>query len=388
MPTTKERVLLVDDEPQILLALEDLLSDYYVVLKSETPEGALDVMRADSEIAVVITDQRMPLMNGDEFLRKIGDGSHALRIMVSGFADLPAVLRAVNEGDVCAYVTKPWDEVDLLRKVQTAVGQFRLAQELEYERRLLRDLMDNSPDGIYFKDVDLRFLRANAAFAKGIGRKASEELVGRRLSELSGVESDAAAVEIEDRWVLQERRPILDSVRKQWRAGKHYFTSETKVPITSASGSPIALVGISRDATERVKTSQELRDREAAHQQQTRILSSILEARGDGVVVIAHDGRTLLRNAEANRLLGVTARDVSAQAWPETYGLRLVEGKTPLSVEDNPLCRAMNGESLVQMELAIDNPIVAGMIVALTAAPLRDAGGAIIGAIVLLRAVR
>ena len=384
MQMTKEHVLLVDDEPQILLALEDLLSDDYTVFKSNTPERALDLMRADSEIAVVITDQRMPLMNGDEFLRKIDDGSHALRIMVSGFADLPAVLRALNEGEVCAYITKPWDSEDLLRKVHTASGHFRLARELEYERCLLRDLMDNSPDGIYFKDIDLRFLRANVSFAKGIGEKTPEALVGRRLSEILSADSEAAAVEAEDKWVLRERRAILDSVRKQWRAGRHHFTSETKAPIRSPSGSAIGLVGISRDATERIKTSQELRENEAGLQQQTRILNSILDVMRDGAVAITRDGRTLLCNTEARRLLGVVARDVPAEAWPETYGLYLVDGKTPLSVEKNPLCRVMNGEPLVQMQLCINNPVSTGTIVAVTAAPLRDAGNAIIGAILLL----
>src|SRR4051812_39440998 len=120
MQPAKQHVLLVDDEPQILMALEDLLGDDYTIFKSETPQHALDLVHQNGEIAVVITDQRMPQMNGDEFLSKIGDRSRALRIRVSGFADLPAVLRAVNDGKVYAYVTKPWDEGDLLSKVRTA----------------------------------------------------------------------------------------------------------------------------------------------------------------------------------------------------------------------------------------------------------------------------
>ncbi|MEI9948824.1 MAG: PAS domain-containing protein [Pseudomonadota bacterium] len=64
--------------------------------------------------------------------------------------------------------------------------------KFEYERRLLRDLMDNSPDGIYFKDVDVRFLRANAAYARGIDGRTPEALVGRRLSEILGADSEAA----------------------------------------------------------------------------------------------------------------------------------------------------------------------------------------------------
>ena len=383
----KERVLLVDDEPQILTALEDLLGDDYTVFKSESPERALDLVRQDHDIAVVITDQRMPQMNGDEFLRRIGDDNHALRIMVSGFADLPAVLRAVNEGKVYAYVTKPWNEEELLHKVQSAAEHFRLAEELEYERRLLHDLMDNSPDGIYFKDSDLRYLRANASFARTIGTFDPSELVGRRLSEVLDDKAEAVAAEEEDRHVLRERQPILDAIRRHQRSGRAYFTSETKAPIKSKSGDAIGIVGISRDVTERVRTSEALRESEALLQQQTRILNSILDGMGDGVVVTARDGRTLLRNKEASRLLGVAARDVPASAWPQTYGLYLNDGVTLLPVEQNPLRRAMDGDPLVQLEICVRNDVIAGAVVAITATPLKDPSGEVTGAIALLRDV-
>ncbi|HEY8947098.1 MAG TPA: response regulator, partial [Polyangiaceae bacterium] len=256
MQPLKQHVLLVDDEPQILTALEDLLADDYTIVKTQTAERALDLVREDQDIAVVITDQRMPQMNGDEFLRKIGDQSQAVRIMVSGFADLPAVLRAVNEGKVYAYVTKPWDEEDLLHKVQVAAQHFRLAQQLEYERRLLRDLMDNSPDGIYFKDAELRFLRTNGSFARTLGRSSTDELVGRRLSELLGQSAELAADEEEERRILTQRKPVIDVVREHQRGGRRYFFSETKAPIRSAAGAAVGLVGISRDVTERVETSE------------------------------------------------------------------------------------------------------------------------------------
>src|SRR4051812_5539176 len=153
---TKARVLVVDDEPQILLALEDLLSDDFTVLKSETPERALAVLHDDPNIAVVITDQRMPRMTGDELLAQMVDAA-AVGIMVSGFADLPAVVRAINEGKVFAYVTKPWNAEDLHFKVTKGVEHFRLARQIERERKLLAGLMNSSPDGIYFKSKGLDF---------------------------------------------------------------------------------------------------------------------------------------------------------------------------------------------------------------------------------------
>src|SRR5260221_497927 len=143
---SKERVLVVDDEPQILVALEDLLSDDFTILKSTTPEGALKTIEQDPNIAVVITDQRMPRMTGDELLARMPRAS-AVGIMVSGFADLPAVIRAINEGKVFAYVTKPWNPEDLRVKVAKGVEHYKLARQIVHDRHLLADLMNSSTDG-------------------------------------------------------------------------------------------------------------------------------------------------------------------------------------------------------------------------------------------------
>src|SRR5688572_12306989 len=132
----KRRVLLVDDEPQVLVALEDLLSDEFCVLKAQSGEDALNLIRGEPEIAVIITDQRMPRMTGDEFLSRLEEHG-ATRILLTGYADLSAVIRAVNEGKIFAYVTKPWNADDLWLKVHNAAEHFQLAQELNAERQRL-----------------------------------------------------------------------------------------------------------------------------------------------------------------------------------------------------------------------------------------------------------
>ena len=130
MQAEKQRILLVDDEPQVLLALEDLLGDDFAVLKTASPEEALEMVANDRDIAVVLSDQRMPQMTGDELLARIDASSDAKRILVTAFADLSAVIRAVNNGKLFAYVTKPWNPNDLVLMVQKAADHFRLTQEL------------------------------------------------------------------------------------------------------------------------------------------------------------------------------------------------------------------------------------------------------------------
>ena len=148
----RQRILLVDDEPQVLVALEDLLSDDYVVLKTESPEKALRIVNSEGNIAVVVSDQRMPVMTGDELLSKLATSCDAARILVTGYADLSAVIRAVNDGKIFAYVTKPWSPDDLRMKVHKAAEHFRLATELAYERQLLSSILDSMEDGVVALD--------------------------------------------------------------------------------------------------------------------------------------------------------------------------------------------------------------------------------------------
>jgi diguanylate cyclase (GGDEF)-like protein/PAS domain S-box-containing protein len=244
----KARVLVVDDEPQVLVALEDLLSDEFVVFKADSGERALRVVESEPDLAVVVTDQRMPKMSGDEFLSRLEGRSDATRMLVTGFADLGAVVRAVNEGRIFAYVAKPWEPGDFRLKVQRAAEHFLLAQELAHERRLLRDLMDNTPDGIYFKDAELRYLRANRPIGERAGTEAAA-LVGKRLSEVLANDLEVAAGEAEERRLVEQGVAVLEVTRSQVSNGSVRWYSESKAPIRQPSGEIVGLVGVSRDVT-------------------------------------------------------------------------------------------------------------------------------------------
>ena len=169
MQFAKERVLLVDDEPQVLMALEDLLDEDFVVMKTASPERALEIVHENPDIAVVISDQRMPRMTGDELLAQLGTSSDARRILVTAFADLSAVIRAVNNGKIFAYVTKPWNADDLRGKVRKAAEHFRLAQELARERRLLSSILASLNDGIVVADRAGKCLLFNPQAEKILG---------------------------------------------------------------------------------------------------------------------------------------------------------------------------------------------------------------------------
>jgi len=286
----RKSVLLVDDEPQVLVALEDLLSEEFTVLKTESPATALRLVEQEKDIAVVVSDQRMPGMNGDELLTRLHQSCDATRILVTGFADLSAVVRAVNEGRIFAYVTKPWRPEELQLLVRKAAEHFRLAQELAHERTLLHDLMDNTPDGIYFKDRQLRFLRTNRAYARGLGSASSDALVGRRLNDILGPYSaEALNVEAEERRVLAEGTSLQDVVHEFRQSAGTLHLSETRAPIRAPNGETIGLVVISRDITARVEAEAALRRAE-----EQLLHSQKMEAIGQLAGGVAHDFNNVL----------------------------------------------------------------------------------------------
>ncbi|MGH8042174.1 MAG: response regulator [Rudaea sp.] len=113
------RILMVDDEARILRALRALLREH-TTFATTNPLEALALARKH-DVDVVICDQRMPEKTGVEVLREIRE-SHprALRILLTGYSDLKAVLGSVNEGEVFRFVNKPWNNTELRKLVATA----------------------------------------------------------------------------------------------------------------------------------------------------------------------------------------------------------------------------------------------------------------------------
>jgi len=104
------RVLFVDDEPQILNALKrGLMDEPFESLFATSGEMALKML-AENEIGVLVTDMRMPGMNGLELLKRVKEPYPDLvKIVLSGYTQLPQVLATVNQGDIFKFITKPWD---------------------------------------------------------------------------------------------------------------------------------------------------------------------------------------------------------------------------------------------------------------------------------------
>ena len=143
------KVLLVDDESSVLSALQRLLRKEPVEVSTCTsPEEALGMIPAGG-FAVILSDQRMPRMDGPHFLEKVREISpDTVRILLTGHADVQAATEAINRGAVYRFLTKPWDDAQLCQVMREAVAQFQLVSE----NRRLQEL--TSKQNLELKDLN------------------------------------------------------------------------------------------------------------------------------------------------------------------------------------------------------------------------------------------
>jgi len=123
-------VLYVDDESANLVAFKATFRRLYNVYTATSGAEGLELLRGHPDICVVLSDQKMPNMTGVEFLNKVYDKyPFLIRILVTGFADIEAVVNAINQGKVFKYLTKPWNFDTLNDSIEEGFQVFNKAKE-------------------------------------------------------------------------------------------------------------------------------------------------------------------------------------------------------------------------------------------------------------------
>ncbi|PZO54785.1 MAG: adenylate cyclase [Phormidesmis priestleyi] len=145
--TAKHTILVVDDEPDNLDLLYRTFYRDFKVIKAQSGQDALEMLASEGDIAVIISDQRMPGMSGTELLRLTADRyPNSIRVMLTGYTDVEDLVEAINEGKVFKYVTKPWEEDDLRTVVNQAVDTHSVlnARTQELNRVLRQETLLNA----------------------------------------------------------------------------------------------------------------------------------------------------------------------------------------------------------------------------------------------------
>ncbi|POF62131.1 Blue-light-activated protein [Novacetimonas maltaceti] len=322
-------ILVVDDEPEILVALTDLLEDAFSVVSTTSPVEALEILAQRNDVDVIVSDQRMPEMGGDVMLARAREISDAQAILLTGYADIGAVAAALNQGRISFYSHKPWDPDALRAMIVQAADYHRLERELRTERQLLHGLLNNLRAGLGFKDAQGRFVRINRQAADFYDRDIADCL-GQREEDLCDPVLLPALRAAEERMRAEGRDEAAVELPPQVGRAHGRWREFTRVVLEDGESPDVYSVVINRDITRQQEMEGRLRQAEK------------MQALGTMAGGIAHDFNNLL-----TAVLG--SLELAHEMLPEDEGavLRLL---------DNATAAARRGASLTRRLLNFSRP--------------------------------
>lgn len=217
----RNKILIIDDEPANLRLLRRVLGDEYETFAAQSGPEGLAILK-EQEICLIITDQRMPEMSGVQVLEASQSiRPDAIKILLTGYTDIQALIDAINSGNVYKYVQKPWDAEDLKLTVRRAVETYDLRRRNEQlviqlqgalaqmealslgTIRALADALDAKCD--YTSGHSLRVSRYAVTIGKKIGLTDAE----MRDLELAGILHDIGKIGVPESILWKPSR--LDS---------------------------------------------------------------------------------------------------------------------------------------------------------------------------------
>ena len=247
---------------------------------------------------------------------------------------------------------------------------------LAYERDLLRMLLEHSPDPIYFKDIESRFIKCGRAISKHLGITFASEALGRTDFDFYTEEHARPAFECEQQ-IIRTGQPVIGLVEKEtWRDGRETWVLTSKMPLRDKAGAIIGTFGITKDITKLKVAEREL-------EKEKEMLAVTLRSIGDGVITTDVRGRIVLFNQVAEHLTGWTATLAAGRSLEEVFCARgpeggetnaqllqrVLAGETPPPARDTVLTERSEGARHISQSFA----------------PIIDHEGRIIGVVLVLR---
>lgn len=321
----KDKILIVDDEEKLLKLFARQLQTLYSVKTATSGDQALEIINNSGPFAVVISDFRMPEMNGVEFLAQAKEiEPDTIRMMISGFADLEVVMEAINEGNIFRFLTKPCKPDIFSRAVQDGVRQYHLVQqerqlaeskriqkflekakdklkevvkertreisksneklkrEIEERRRaekklnesmeILQLAMDNIPQSIFWKDSRSVYLGCNKNFANLVGVGSPEDITGRSDDSLGW--SEAPTLSEFGEFAMEADMAMFDIIEEfRETEGRTFYWEVGSFPYHDEEGTVVGVLGSLEDVSEKIESEEALIRRE-----KTRSISRIAAA--------------------------------------------------------------------------------------------------------------
>jgi len=256
---------------------------------------------------------------------------------------------------------------------------------LHESQERFRLLLDGVKDyAIYMLDPGGHVISWNAGAARIKGYE-SEEILGKHFScfyVLEDREADKPSRELREalskgRFEVQAQR-----VRKD---GSAFWANVVITPMYDDSGTLSGFSKIARDITERKQAEESLHEKSKALEAQTLMLQSVLDSMTEGLAAVDEQGKFVIWNAAAERILGMGATDLPNPEWTGHYGLFLADTVTPFPTEQLPVLRAIRGEVCTTEMFVRNSQLGEGNWIEVSAGPLKDKNGIVRGGVAAFR---
>jgi PAS domain S-box-containing protein len=277
-------------------------------------------------------------------------------------------------------------------------GEFRVTGPAREALDIYRMAALQTADHWMITDVNGTIVEVNPAFESVTGY-SRHEVIGHKPNVIKSGVHDGAFYE--HMWkTLEAGRPYRGIVVNRRKNGELFYEMKTITPMKNATGRTTHFFSIGKDISDLKLAEQKLQASALELEQANRrlvaseasllrhitILESVLGSMNEGVIVADSNGRFVMFNPAAERMVGIGPTDTDPDQWVTRYGVYLPDRTTPYPTEDLPLVRAINGETTDEMEMFIRNPNKKdGAWLSIRGNPLKDKDGNLIGGLIVTR---
>ena len=264
----KTKLLIVDDEVDNLDLLQYIFCQDYQILRAKNGFEALEILKQQPDIGVIISDQQMPMMSGTEFLSQVAEAyPNTLRIILTAYADVRDLVEAINQSKVFKYITKPYKVEELCQVVQQATETHKLLKsrtsklrnDLESAEAKYQSIFENAIEGIFQTTINGYYLIANPMLAQIYGYPSAQSLIDNvtNIANQLYVNPERRREFID---ILHSRNTVCNFESQVYRRdGTKIWISENVRAVRDHDGTLISFEGTVQDITQRKRAEEESR---------------------------------------------------------------------------------------------------------------------------------
>ena len=386
-----KQILVVEDDSDVVGYIEHLLKSLGYGVCAVVSSGKAAIQKAaEAQPDLVLIDMMLAGdMDGIAVAEQMRARFNIPVVYLTAYVD-QRLLKRAQIAEPFGYVLKPFAERRLHLNIEIALYRHEMEGRFKEREQWLSTILKSIGDAVIATDKNGRVQFINSV-AEALTGWQQEEAFGKDLGEVFNVISEDINTPIKTHIMKALQSRIVISLAElnilAAHDGKETPIDYSAAPIRDEKQNTTGVVLVFRDITRRKEAEEALRLTADALQNQTRILQSILDSMGDGVIVADETGKFLFFNPEAEGLLDI-AMDTTMNELPEKYGLFLPDTITPFPSDEFPLTRAIHGEFSDNVEMFIRNENVPqGVYIEVAGRPLQDESGKRRGGVIVFRDV-